>query len=99
MKEAEKVLNYLEENKERLLREYHLKKIGLFGSLARNNDDNDSDIDLIVEFDENAPDLYETKQRLKAELKEQFNRSVDICREKYIKSIFKEQILSEAVYV
>ncbi len=59
---------------------------------------NDSDIDLVVEFEENTPDLYGKKQKLKAEIKSEFNAPVDICREKYIKPAFKNQILSEAKY-
>lgn len=99
MRESEKVLKYLAANKKRILREYHLTKIGVFGSVARKEDHTDSDIDLIVEFDEGTPDLYSLKQRLKSELNKQFNRSVDICRKKYIKPAIKQHILSEAVYV
>ncbi len=35
MRESEKVLKYLAANKKRILREYHLTKIGVFGSVAR----------------------------------------------------------------
>ena len=99
MSDSRQILNYLASNKDRLIKEYHLTKIGVFGSVARNQDDLNSDIDLIVEFDENTPDLYAIKQKLKAELRQRFNRSVDICREKYIKPVFKKQILLEAKYV
>ena len=99
MIDSKQILNYLVLNKDRYQEEYHLKKIGIFGSLARAEQTEDSDIDLIVEFEENTPDLYSLKQRLKDEIQEKFNVPVDICREKYIKPIFREQILSEAKYV
>lgn len=40
-------------------------KIGVFGSIAREDQTEDSDIDIIVEFKENTKDLYELKQNLK----------------------------------
>ena len=99
MIDSKQILNYLTLNKDRHQKEYHLIKIGIFGSLARSEQTEDSDIDLIVEFEENTPDLYSLKQRLKDEIQEKFNIPVDICREKYIKPIFRKQILSEAKYV
>ena len=79
-------------------KEYHLVKIGLFGSIARGEQNEQSDIDLIVEFENDTPDLYSIKQRLRNELQSRFNLPVDICREKYIKPVFKQQILSEVRY-
>lgn len=98
MIDANQILNYLSSNKTRFEKEYHLQKIGVFGSIARGEQNAQSDIDLIVEFDENTPDLYAIKLRLKKEIQAKFNVSVDICREKYIKSIFREQILAETLY-
>ncbi|MBC8320510.1 MAG: nucleotidyltransferase domain-containing protein [Bacteroidetes bacterium] len=98
MIDSNQILYYLSSNKNRLEQEYHLIKIGVFGSIARGEQNDKSDIDLIVEFEENTPDLYSIKQRLKEEIQHRFNIPVDICREKYIKPIFKEQILSEVRY-
>ena len=70
----------------------------IYGSLAKGDLAAKSDIDLIVEFEENTPDLYSIKQKIKKEIQSKFNLTVDICREKYIKPIFKTQILSEARY-
>lgn len=99
MVEVNQILYYLASNKSRLEWDYHLKKIGVFGSIARGEQHDQSDIDLIVEFENNTPDLYTIKQRLKNEIQSRFNLPVDICREKYINQILKKQILSEAKYV
>jgi predicted nucleotidyltransferase len=99
MIDSRQILDYLLLNKDRLKKEYHLVRIGIFGSVARDEQIENSDIDLIVEFEDNTPDLYSIKQRLKKELQVKFNIPVDICREKYIKPIFRDQILSEAKYV
>ena len=98
MIELNQILFYLSSNKSRLKKDYHLKKIGVFGFIARGEQNNKSDIDLIVEFEDNTPDLYMIKQQLREEIQAKFNLSVDICREKYIKPIFRNQILSEAKY-
>jgi len=98
MIEINQILVYLTSNKSRLEKDYHLRKIGVFGSIARGEQNNQSDIDLIVEFEDNTPDLYSIKQNLKNEIQSKFNLPVDICREKYINPIFKNQILSEAIY-
>lgn len=93
------IIAYLAANKARFMKEYHLVKIGVFGSVAREEQTEDSDIDIIVEFEENTMDLYELKQKLKREPQINFNRPIDICRLKYVKSLFKKQILSEAAFV
>jgi predicted nucleotidyltransferase len=98
MLNASNILEYLSANKDRLKNEYHLTKIGLFGSLARGDFDEKSDIDIIVEFEPNTADLFSIKQKFKKEIQEKFNRPVDICRLKYIKPIFRNQIHSEVIY-
>ena len=92
------IISYLSSNKERYKRDFHLTKIGLFGSYARGEQTDKSDIDLIVEFEEETENLYLLKQTLKREIQSQFQLPVDICREKYIKPVFKKQILSEVRY-
>ena len=99
MIDTKSILNYLALNKPRLKQEYHLTKIGLFGSIARGDQSDKSDIDLVIEFEPNTPDLYSLKIKLKEEIKEKFDLHVDICRLKYIKPIFKKQIQSEVKYV
>lgn len=99
MNELNQILSYLSANKTRLEKLYHIKKIGVFGSIARGEQNSKSDIDLIVEFEDNTPDLFSIKQQLREEIQSKFQLPVDICREKYIKPIFRKQILSEAKYV
>jgi predicted nucleotidyltransferase len=71
----------------------------LFGSYARNEQTDDSDIDLIVDFEENTNNLYDIKIELKQFFKDNLNVEVDICREKYIKPRYKNRIIKEAIYV
>lgn len=92
------VLTYLRDNKERFKKVYHLSQVGVFGSFARGEQNGASDIDLLVEFEPDTEDLYSLKENLKDEVRIVFNRNVDLCRIKYIKPIFRDQILSDAKY-
>jgi uncharacterized protein len=98
MKTREQILSFLAQNKNLFREKYHIVRIGLFGSYARGEQDISSDIDLLVEFEENTQDLYELKMQLKDVFLNKLGIEVDICREKYIKPGIKKLILKETVY-
>lgn len=95
----DEILAFLKERKEELFAEFRLVKLGLIGSFAKDMETDQSDIDLIVEFAPNTPDLSEKKNRLKLLISNHFHRNVDLCREKYMKPYFKAEILKSAIYV
>jgi predicted nucleotidyltransferase len=95
----EQILAYLLQNKSHFLQKYHLVKLGVFGSYARGEQQQGSDLDLIVEFKDNTQNLSEIKNELRSEIQATFDIPVDICREKYIKPFFRQKILAEAQYV
>lgn len=99
MVEKGQILKFIRDNEMLFRSKYHVVKMGVFGSYARNEQDELSDIDLIVEFEADTKNLHAIKKKIRELFKRQFNVSVDICREKYIKPIFKEQILRESEYV
>lgn len=55
------ILSFLNENKAVLFDECQLISLGLFGSFSRNEGTENSDIDLIVEFQPNTQNLSEKK--------------------------------------
>jgi predicted nucleotidyltransferase len=99
MIQKEDILNYLLINKELFQTQFSITKIGIFGSFARNEQSEDSDIDIIMELQAGTIDIYEKKFKLKKLLKKKFRRDVDICREQAIKPLFREMILKDAIYV
>ncbi len=99
MTDKNQILQYLSANKQSISQKYHLKKLGIFGSYARNDQTPESDLDLLVEFEDNTPNLSDIKEILRKEMQSIFQIPIDICREKYIKPIFRKQILSDAIYV
>ena len=98
MKTRDQILKFLAQNKNLFRDKYHIIRIGLFGSYARGEQTPKSDIDLLVEFEENTQDLYEIKLQLKDFFKKNLEIEIDICREKYIKPRIRKSILKETIY-
>jgi predicted nucleotidyltransferase len=98
VKTRDQILSFLSQNKKLFRDKYHIVRIGLFGSYARGEQNINSDIDLLVEFEDNTQDLYDLKLQLKDFFKKNIGIEVDICREKYIKPRIKNSILKETVY-
>ena len=82
-----------------LSKQFYITKIGLFGSFARNEQTDTSDVDLLIELENGTQNIYELKISLKKFLSKSFNRNVDIAREKYLKPYVKESILKDTIYV
>lgn len=80
-----------------LKKRYHVKNIGLFGSVVRDDFTEKSDIDIMVEF--NSPIGFFDFIRLENLLSQLLQRKVDLVSRKAIKPIIKKEILKEMVYV
>ncbi len=78
------ILLFLSQEKEQFETRFRIAKIGLFGSYARGEETEDSDIDIIVEFYPNTENLSEIKASLKQIIKTAFEKEVHIGR-KYSK--------------
>ncbi|HPI20127.1 MAG TPA: nucleotidyltransferase domain-containing protein [Candidatus Kapabacteria bacterium] len=89
----------MKNNKDLFYKKLNITKIGIFGSFSRNEQSENSDIDIIIEMPVGTEKIFEKKRELKKILKNQFNRDIDICRERSIKPLFREIILKEAIYV
>lgn len=92
------ILDYLKSNKDLFKSQYNVIKIGIFGSYARGEATDKSDIDVIVEFDENTDDLFDKKYELREYLISYFHKNIDLCREGAIKPIFRQLILKDVIY-
>ena len=99
MLNADEILAFLRNHRQTLKSDFRIVKLGLIGSFARGEQTEDSDIDLLVEFEPNTDDLFGKKMKLKDLLKNSFEREIDICREKYIKPYIKSYLLKDAIYV
>ena len=79
-----------------LMVKYAVSRIGIFGSVARGEASDESDIDIVVEME---PDLFK-RAALKSELEELLHRSVDVVRySKRMNPSLKQRIDRDALYV
>jgi hypothetical protein len=77
--------------------EFGIVRIGVFGSVARGEITEASDIDVVVELD--RPDLF-TLVGIKQELEELLHRPVDVVRyRERMNSYLKRRMEQEAIYV
>ena len=75
---------------------YGITKIGIFGSVARNEQTEDSDVDVCVEM--KKPDLF-TMVHIKEELQELFGKPVDIVRlRNNMNPMLLKQIKRDGIY-
>ncbi|MBI2119129.1 MAG: nucleotidyltransferase family protein [Elusimicrobia bacterium] len=77
------------------IQEYGVRRLGLFGSYARGENIETSDIDFIVEFNTKSFDNY---MGLKFYLEEIFKCKVDLIIPNTIKPRLRETILKEVTY-
>ena len=90
------ITNVLKANKLDLLARYHLKSIGIFGSFTREDFKDDSDIDILIDYEQPIGiefiDLAE-------ELEKILNLKVDLVSKNGIKPKYLEEIQKDLVYV
>jgi predicted nucleotidyltransferase len=99
IKTQEEVISFLREHRNLLHEKYAIKEIALFGSFARNEQQDDSDIDLLIELQDGTQNIHDLKEDLRIFLVNSFERSVDLARFKYLKPYAKKYILKDILYV
>jgi predicted nucleotidyltransferase len=90
------ILNFLRSHKEEMHDKFGLIKIGLFGSYVRNEQREDSDIDLAVEIE--SSNKFRSFFGLKTYLEDGLQKKIDLGIESSIKPVANEYIQQEIVY-
>jgi predicted nucleotidyltransferase len=75
------------------MKPYNPVRIGIFGSVARNEDTEDSDIDILYRL-ESSVGLFNLV-RMKDSLEQKLNRKVDLVSEQFVHSRLKPQIMND----
>lgn len=91
------ILDFLQRNKQKFAQDFGVTKIGLFGSYARGEAREDSDIDIAVEMD--SDNKFRSFFALKHFLEDGLGRKVDLGIESAIKPIAYRHIKKEIIYV
>jgi len=91
------IIDFIAAHKDELVRTYGVRKIGLFGSYARGDVREDSDIDIVVELEK--PDLFYLIG-IKQTFEGAFRKKVDIVRLRDTMNIvLKQHLQQDAIYV
>lgn len=97
MKTFEEVKNILLQNKEELEKNYGLKEIAVFGSYARNEQNEKSDVDILVDFKKSIGLLRFIE--LENYLSDLLGVKVEIVTRKALKPFIGKHILQEFVKI
>lgn len=85
----------LEDNLEKI-KSFGVKELGVFGSVARDEQTEKSDVDVLVELEKETFDSY---MGLLFFLEDLFGQKVDLAIKDSIKPRNKDRILAETIYV
>lgn len=90
------LINQLSKLLPHIKQSYFVASLGLFGSYARNEQSNKSDVDLLVEFQRPVGwEFFELKTLLESTLK----KNVDLVTKKALKKSLRKTILDEVIFV
>lgn len=92
----DEVLDFLRAHKQEMHERFGVTKIGLFGSYARGEAREDSDIDVAIELSTYSADGYFGVLHL---LEDTFNKHIDLGIESNFKPVLRPYIMKEIIYV
>lgn len=94
--QREAVLRSLSDHKQELSAKYGVTRLGIFGSVAREEASSASDVDIVVEM---PPDLFKMVH-MKEDLEEILAAPVDLIRySRFLNEILRSRIDHDAIYV
>jgi predicted nucleotidyltransferase len=97
VRNKESILRIFQQN-EKAIRAFGVRKIGLFGSFVRNEQDLESDVDVLVEF-EPEKKTFDNFIALSFLLEEKLDREVGLVTSESLSPYIGPYILQEVEYV
>ncbi len=95
MKTRSDIISLIENNRD-AIKGFGVRELGVFGSFARGDQTEKSDVDVLVDLQTETFDAY---MGLLFYLEDLFGRKVDLVMKDTIKPIIKNRILRETIYV
>lgn len=92
------ILDYLTAHKAEFKERFGVIRIGLFGSFARGEQNDDSDIDLAVEIAKERKSL-KNFFGFKGELEAQLGKKIDLGIESAFKPLIREKMQKDIIYI
>lgn len=93
----EQIIKQIKEKLPFLKQKYNVERLGVFGSIARDEQTDKSDVDMLVEF--SSPIGFFDFIRLENFLSETLKQKVDLVTKNTLKQVIKEDIIKETLYV
>lgn len=90
-------IGILKERDDEIRSKFHVSSIGVFGSFARGEGRKESDVDVLVEFEEGFK-TFDNFMDLKYYLEDIFLRNVDLVTVNALKPQLKDVILQDVIY-
>jgi len=98
-KEFETIKQKIALNKEYLKETYGVEEIGVFGSFARGDNDANSDVDISIELNHKVPvGLFEFAG-IQFYFEDLLGKKVDLVMKSGIKSLIRDNILSQLIII
>lgn len=97
MTKLNEISGFISSKKDEIKSRYKVKEIGIFGSYARNHQNEKSDLDILVDFYEGG-ETFDNYMDLKILLEDSLNLKVDLVVKNSLRDEIKSFILSEVIY-
>jgi len=95
MQSRSDIIRLIEANREKI-RTFGVRKLGIFGSVARDEQTESSDVDVLVELER---ETFRGYMGLLVFLEELFGRKVDLAIKDSIKPRIRDRVLADTIYV
>lgn len=93
------ILNYLKSNQDYYYNQFGIKFIGLFGSFARDEANDNSDIDILYKIEKDKKLSMFKYLKLTKQLEDFFHKKIDLVRDETLKPQIKSYIQKDISYV
>jgi len=97
--QKEDILNYLKSNQEYYYNQFGIQFVGVFGSFARDEAEENSDIDILYKIEKDKKLSMFKYLKLTKQLEDFFHKKIDLIRDEKIKPQIKSYIQKDLTYV
>ncbi|GAB2529894.1 nucleotidyltransferase family protein [Spirosoma aerophilum] len=95
----EYILETLRANRDRLRKEFGIERIGLYGSFARNEETEKSDIDLVYSLEKGRTLPWTEKERFYRILRRRLHRKIDLVDRRFMNPFIEYKMEKDVIYV
>jgi uncharacterized protein len=99
MSELDRIISEISKNKDFIRKHFKIKQIGVFGSYVRDEQTEDSDVDILIDYDKRCKLSLFDLMRLEDYLSDLLNKKVDLALKNKLKPYIGANILQEVRYL